>query len=130
MPHAHSQAGQEDEEGDAAGTGPAHAWDRPGLEDGRAAKMGYLHRNCDKRFTSATLLAGARSVICVALNYRPAEHELAENPSVRIARFAQYEDYHPFIKDQLFQLAEFIKNNSPPAKGEYRAAGRGFSGNP
>jgi epoxyqueuosine reductase len=78
------------------------------LDDGCAAEMGYMHRNTEKRFGPATLLTGAKSVICVVLNYRPAEDERAENPSVRIARFAQYEDYHPFIKDPLFQLAEFI----------------------
>ncbi len=93
-----------------------HRW----LETGCAAKMAYLHRNLDKRFTPANLLNGAQSVICVALNYRPAKMELAENPTIRIAHFAQYEDYHPFIKDQLFQLAEFIqeqikarRDNSP-----------------
>ncbi|MHC4525488.1 MAG: tRNA epoxyqueuosine(34) reductase QueG [Planctomycetota bacterium] len=79
------------------------------LDDGCAAQMAYMHRNVDKRFDPAKLLDGAKSVICVALNYRPAENELAEDPPVRIARFAQYEDYHPFIKDRLFQLAEFIK---------------------
>ena len=80
------------------------------LGDGCAAKMGYLHRNIEKRFDPGQLLNGARSVICVALNYRPAADELSEDTPVRIARFGQYEDYHPFIKDRLFQLAEFIKN--------------------
>ena len=79
------------------------------LDAGCAAKMAYMHRNIEKRFNPAKLLTGARSVICVSLNYRP-QGELAENPPVRIARFAQYEDYHPFIKDRLFQLAEFLKN--------------------
>jgi epoxyqueuosine reductase len=80
------------------------------LEAGCAAKMAYLHRNINKRFDPGQLLKGARSVICVALNYRPAADELFEDTPVRIARFGQYEDYHPFIKDRLFQLAEFIKN--------------------
>ena len=114
------------------------------LNDGNAAEMAYMHRNIDKRFDPAKLLTGAKSVICVALNYRPAENELAQDPPVRIARFAQYEDYHPFIKDRLFQLASFIENelgkNSPPANiqklspcqggvprsGEGVEAGRGF----
>ena len=78
------------------------------LDAGCAAKMAYMHRNVEKRFDPAKLMTGARSVICVSLNYRP-QGELAENPPVRIARFAQYEDYHPFIKDRLFQLAKFIQ---------------------
>ena len=86
-----------------------HAW----LADGRAAQMGYLHRNNDKRFAPGELLTGARSVICVALNYRLARAECDEKPNVRIARFAQYEDYHPFIKERLFQLADFIKTTAP-----------------
>ena len=87
------------------------------LDAGCAAKMGYLHRNTEKRFAPAKLLTDARSVICVALNYRPAKTELAENPNIRIAHFAQYEDYHPFIKDQLFQLAEFIQTEAKATSG-------------
>ncbi|OQY07300.1 MAG: tRNA epoxyqueuosine(34) reductase QueG [Planctomycetales bacterium 4572_13] len=89
---------------------------RKWLDDGCAAEMDYMHRNIDKRFDPGQLLKGAKSIICVALNYRPATDELLENPPVRIARFAQYEDYHPFIKDRLFQLAEFTKaeRREPP----------------
>jgi epoxyqueuosine reductase len=93
---------------------------RTWLADGRAAEMGYLHRNNDKRFAPAELLAGARSIICVALNYRPAKTEQTESPNLRIARiarFAQYEDYHPFIKTRLFQLAEFIKTKTKAWSG-------------
>jgi epoxyqueuosine reductase len=97
------------------------------LEGGNAAKMGYLYRNIDKRFAPAKLLEGARSVICVALNYRPKVaqasclsrrrpewsqpkiNRLEACSTLRIAHFAQYEDYHPFIKERLFELAEFIK---------------------
>ncbi len=102
------------------------------LNDGCAAEMGYLHRNIDKRFDPGQLLKGATSVICVALNYRPEcgrSFQLREG-TLHIARFAQYEDYHPFIKDRLFQLAEFIKNmginSSPPAKGACPEGERGL----
>ena len=82
------------------------------LDDGFAAKMSYLHRNIEKRFEPGQLLKGAKSVICVALNYRPAAEEIFDDTPIRIARFGQYEDYHPFIKDRFFQLAEFIKNET------------------
>ena len=102
------------------------------LDDGCAAEMGYLHRNIDKRFDPGQLLKGAKSVICVALNYRPEcgrSFQLREG-TLHIARFTQYEDYHPFIKDRLFQLAEFIKNmginSSPPTKGACPEGGRGL----
>ena len=87
------------------------------LADGNAGQMAYLHRNSEKRFDPAGLLAGAKSVICVALNYRPAKNDLPENPPIRIARFAQYIDYHPFIKDRLFQLAEFIQKETEAPNG-------------
>jgi epoxyqueuosine reductase len=80
------------------------------LDAGCAAKMDYLHRNIDKRFDPGQLLKGGRSVICVALNYRPAAEELSEDTPIRIARFGQHEDYHPFIKNRLFRLADFINN--------------------
>jgi len=104
------------------------------LADGCAAKMAYLHRNIDKRFDPSRLLKGAKSVICVALNYRPecgrsfqlrnrqdapdgdSEGKLEACPTLRIANFAQYEDYHPFIKDRLFQLGEFIQTKDERRK--------------
>ncbi len=79
------------------------------LDVGCAADMGYMGRNIEKRFDPAKLLTGAKSVICVMLNYRPKPDELPDNPALRIANFALYEDYHPFIKQRLFQLADFIK---------------------
>ena len=85
------------------------------LDAGCAAKMDYMHRNIEKRFHPSKLLTGAKSVICVALNYRLRKEEQIENPPVRIARFAQYEDYHPYIKDRLFRLAEFITPRSASA---------------
>ena len=90
------------------------------IEGGNAGEMGYLHRNIDKRFDPAKLLPGAKSVICVALNYRPVTNNRLEACStLRIARFVQYEDYHPFIKERLFQLAEFIGNATVPVAPKY-----------
>jgi epoxyqueuosine reductase len=91
----------------------AHAaYFRQWLAEGCAGDMAYLHRNIEKRFDPAQLLPGAKSVICVALNYRPAKNDLPENPPIRIARFAQYDDYHTFMKDRLFRLAEFIETEA------------------
>jgi len=41
------------------------------LTAGHAAAMHYMHRNFEKRTKPAELLAGAKSVICVGLNYKP-----------------------------------------------------------
>ena len=73
----------------------------------------YLHRNLKKRFDPAKLLKNAKSVICVALNYRPRSGELSADPEFRIANYALYDDYHPFMKERLFKLADFIKLEAP-----------------
>lgn len=76
------------------------------LKRGCAAGMEYLHRNTEKRFNPSKLLEGAKSVVCVGLNYKPT-HKTAESEH-NIANYALYEDYHPFIKSRLYLLADFI----------------------
>jgi len=82
------------------------------LEAGFAGQMQYMHRNLDKRINPAKLLAGANSVICVGLNYKPPQTKPNAPPEPvptgRVANFALYEDYHVFIKKRLFKLAQFI----------------------
>jgi epoxyqueuosine reductase len=82
------------------------------LKSGCAGQMNYLHRNFDKRTNPAKLLENAQSVICVGLNYKPPKHKLKKLlPSVpigKVASYAQYEDYHPFIKERLRKLTQFI----------------------
>jgi len=84
------------------------------LSDGCAGDMGYMHRNLEKRVNPEKLLEGARSVVCVALNYRPDQDTPAfgDDSKVKVANFALYEDYHGFIKDKLRVLAEYINENT------------------
>ena len=87
------------------------------LKSGYAGQMSYLHRNFEKRTQPAKLLENAQSIICVGLNYTPPKLK-PQNPTVpmgKVANYAQYEDYHPFIKKRLRKLSEFISS----------AAGRG-----
>ena len=82
------------------------------LKAGYAGQMGYLHRNFQKRINPAALLEGAQSVICVGLNYKPQETQpksaKPDVPTGRVASYAQYEDYHSFIKKLLRKLTSFI----------------------
>ncbi|MFB0553343.1 MAG: tRNA epoxyqueuosine(34) reductase QueG [Phycisphaerae bacterium] len=80
------------------------------LKSGYAGQMSYLHSNFEKRTQPARLLAKAQSIICVGLNYKPPTLKQPESsaPMGKIANYAQYEDYHPFIKGQLHKLTEFI----------------------
>jgi len=113
---------------DAAPLAPAdvehlRAW----LASGCAGEMQYMQRNFEKRVHPATLLDGAQSVIVVALNYKPqASHpqappEAATDPLVAaskpqalamgtVAQYAQYDDYHTFMRDLLHELADFIRS--------------------
>ena len=76
------------------------------LESGYAGQLAYMHKNLDKRINPAKLLDNAKSVICVALNYKTA-HPSTPAP---VATYARYEDYHPFIKNRLYRLADYIKS--------------------
>ena len=82
------------------------------IETGRAGGMEYMKRNFDKRVDPAKLLEGAKSVIVVGLNYKPAEREEVSQDrkaaAGKVAHYAQYEDYHGFIKKRLYELADFI----------------------
>jgi len=79
---------------------------------GYAAKMTYMRKNLDKRTNPAKILPNARSVICVALNYKPpTTQKQATNPNTptaKVATYARYEDYHNFIKNQLRKLCDFF----------------------
>ena len=97
------------------------------LAFGYAGRMDYMRKNLDKRTSPAKLLKNAQSVICVGLNYKPPPargtrderrtyrpssivHLPSSRPTGRVANYAQYEDYHPFIKKQLRKLIDFISS--------------------
>ncbi len=82
------------------------------LKSGFAGQMSYLHRNFEKRTQPAELLKNAQSIICVGLNYKPPKLKPPDPtaPMGKIANYAQYEDYHPFIKKRLRKLSEFISS--------------------
>jgi len=84
------------------------------LDSGYAGRMSYMHQNLDKRTNPAKLLKNAQSLIVVGLNYTPPktrkEPPEATEPKGRVANYARYEDYHPFIKKQLRKLTTFISS--------------------
>jgi epoxyqueuosine reductase len=90
---------------------------------GYAGRMNYMRDNLDKRTNPAKLLEGAQSVICVGLNYKPPKTQKnspeSKCPMGRVANYAQYEDYHQFIKNQLHKLVDFISSVAD-GKHEFR----------
>jgi len=80
------------------------------LHSGMHGAMSYMERNFDKRLDPRLLVDGARSVISFMMNYFP-EKEQPENGEPRISRYAYGKDYHLVIKDRLFELISFIREN-------------------
>jgi epoxyqueuosine reductase len=80
------------------------------LDKGLAAQMNFFHKNFDKRINPSLLLEDGKSIIVVAVNYKPPVSQSIppQYPVGRIASFAQYEDYHTFIERNLQKLADFI----------------------
>ncbi len=87
---------------------PEHAQAlRDWIEAGHAASMGYLERRLEERADPRRVLPGARSVVCVALNYYQGE---PADPSWRpVARYAWGRDYHDVIGPRLDRLAAYLE---------------------
>lgn len=79
------------------------------------AGMDYMARNVDKRCNPALLVEGARSIVCVALNYYPGTKLPEENP--QFAYYAYGKDYHDVVKAKLQRLFDFIKSLDPSVEG-------------
>jgi len=89
------------------------------LDDGRAGTMDYLANRFDERTDPGVVLSGARSVICVAINYHvPLESVQGEERAQhgRIARYALGGDYHDPLKHRLYDLADWLRDTVPGSK--------------
>ena len=85
---------------------------------GYAATMDYLGRREGERLDPARLLPGARSVVCVALNYY--QGEPARDPSWSpVARYAWGRDYHSVMTPRLGDLATHLAEAGGAASKGY-----------
>ncbi len=88
---------------------PAHAAElRAWLDAGAAADMAWIERGAGKRSDPQLVLAGAKSVVVLAMNYWQGKSEPGK--AGRIARYAWGDDYHDVIERKLKQLNEFLEN--------------------
>jgi epoxyqueuosine reductase len=86
------------------------------LEAGHAGTMGYLGRRLEERLDPARVLPGARSMVCVALNYY--QGEPADASWRPVARYAWGRDYHDVIAPRLERLAEHLRDAAgAPSRG-------------
>lgn len=73
-------------------------------------EMSWLAKRFEERTDPATYLPGAKSVICVAINYHvPLQATESAGMQGRIARYALGDDYHALIKQRLFKLADWLR---------------------
>ena len=76
-------------------------------------EMAYLAENVEvrRRLDGDGILAGAKSVVCVARRYqRTSDHEARDGETAQlIARYARGRDYHNFLKRKLRKLATFLR---------------------
>src|SRR5437660_6143925 len=91
---------------------PRHADEfRNWLREGAAGEMNYMERGEEKRCDPQKVLAGARSVIVLALNYWQGEHSKAQGNGAtgKIARYAWGNDYHELVKTKIDKIDNFLR---------------------
>lgn len=108
------------------------------IEQGKHDCMLYAERYREQRNDVRLFYPGAKTVICVALNYKPMV--LQEKDALQISQYAYGRDYHLVVREKLELLAEFIKErwgvdsrvcvDTAPIMEKYwaRKAGVGFIG--
>ncbi|MDP2624693.1 MAG: tRNA epoxyqueuosine(34) reductase QueG [Candidatus Peregrinibacteria bacterium] len=87
---------------------------------GRAAEMAYMSRDLPRRRSVESLLPGAKSVVCLAVNYYRLQRESASpnqqgavEPSGQVARYAYGRDYHKIIEKMLKRLVRTLREEYP-----------------
>lgn len=92
--------------------GPAF---RRWLDRGEHATMAYMARRVEMRLDPVSVLAGAKSALCVGLRYAPhvAEGETEGDLWPRVARYARGLDYHDVMGKSLESLAARIEASFP-----------------
>jgi epoxyqueuosine reductase len=85
------------------------------IAEGRHGEMGYLEEHLETRLDPGKLLAGARTVICVADKHPETTEQPPHGPGPhgRIARYAFGNDYHKSMKKRLHKLADTLAESHP-----------------
>nr|WP_199075365.1 tRNA epoxyqueuosine(34) reductase QueG [Pedobacter sp. ASV19] len=86
------------------------------LNQNHHGKMAYMENHFDKRLDPRLLVEGAKSVISLTLNYFPQQNQ-TDPDAPKISKYAFGNDYHEVIKEKLFQLLEFIREQIGEVSG-------------
>jgi epoxyqueuosine reductase len=87
---------------------------RQWVDAGRNGTMRWLADRMNERTDPAAYFPGARSVICVASNYKT--NVGSPGDAGRIAQYALGNDYHTVMKNRLHILADWLRDAAPGAK--------------
>lgn len=80
------------------------------LAEGRAGRMGYMHRHLNSRVDIRTWLPWARSIVVVAQSYHQPTPLVSDHAARgRVAMYAWGADYHAVLKEKLAALAGRIR---------------------
>ncbi|MCJ2014155.1 tRNA epoxyqueuosine(34) reductase QueG [Methylobacterium sp. J-076] len=88
------------------------------LSEGAHGTMAWMEERADQRARPVGLWPGVRSILVLAMSYRPEEDPLAvlaRRDRAAIAAYAQRRDYHEVLKGKLKELGGFLS-----ARGDAR----------
>ena len=91
------------------------------LERGDQAGMAWMAHRLEVRLDPSRWLEGARSALCVALQYSPlaGEEEPEGDLWPRVARYARGADYHDLVSRRLRPLCDRIEAAFPGARARF-----------
>ncbi len=92
---------------------------RQWLDRGYHAGMEYMERNTEKREDVSLILPGVKSVISLALNYKPAAGFPDDPDLLKVSSYAWGEDYHYVIWDKLDTLILKFREIEPDTEAIY-----------
>ena len=93
------------------------------LADGAEGDMAWMAETSERRADPRALMAGAKSLVMVGLNYGPAEDPLAalkRKECGAISVYARNRDYHDVLKGRLKELAAHLVSAARPDKADVK----------
>jgi epoxyqueuosine reductase len=86
------------------------------LAEGMHGGMGYMQRQHARRCDPGSVLAEARTLLVLAMNYHTGGHLEAKPLQGRISCYAWGEDYHEVLRERLHRLECLILSELPDAR--------------
>ena len=93
---------------------------RTWLDRGFAGHMDYMHRQAEARRHPCAILPEVRSMVMVAMNYKPKDTEQeteTDEQSGKVARYARGMDYHLVLRERLHRLLTWLQEEVPGCQG-------------